>query len=366
MAKNHAEKTSGGQSAGALAARRNDLQVGWWVLSVAGLIFLMVLVGGITRLTDSGLSITEWKPIMGALPPLSEAAWLDAFEKYKQIPEYALVNAGMSLSEFKFIFFWEWFHRLLGRFIGVAFAVPFVYFLVTRSIRKELVPQLVVLFLLGGAQGALGWFMVMSGLVDRVDVSQYRLTAHLGFAVVLFMFALWVALGLLVPRKSLSNQSSTATSSLVKVTAAFIGLVYIQILLGGFVAGLDAGIGFNTWPMMDGAIIPQGLFEGGPFYISAFEHKMTVQFNHRMVAYAVALFAALLVYVSLKANPSAKQRRILILLAFSVAVQIALGIFTLVFFVPLTLAAFHQGGALVVLGLSVYYLYLLQGSSSPA
>lgn len=336
---------------------RNRAQVGWWLLSVAGLIFLMVIVGGITRLTDSGLSITEWKPIMGALPPLSEAAWAEAFAKYKQIPEYTLVNAGMSLAEFKFIFFWEWFHRLLGRFIGVAFAIPLVYFLVTRKIERSLVPRMILLFVLGGAQGALGWYMVMSGLVDRVDVSQYRLTAHLGFAVLLFMFSLWVAFDLLLPRERLEK---AATGSLAFVTLAFTGLVFVQILLGGFVAGLDAGIGFNTWPLMDGALVPAGLYGESSFIASTFENNMTVQFNHRMAAYLVVVFAGVLWALGLKAGLTRWQKKVLNLLGLAVIVQVALGVFTLIYFVPLWLGAMHQAGALIVLGLALLLIYLLK------
>lgn len=340
-------------------------QVGWWLMSIAGLIFLMVLVGGITRLTDSGLSITEWKPLMGALPPLSEAAWAEAFAKYKQIPEYILVNAGMSLAEFKFIFFWEWFHRLLGRFIGVAFAVPLIYFLLTRKIERTLVPRLILLFLLGGAQGALGWYMVMSGLVDRVDVSQYRLTAHLGFAVVLFMFSLWMAFDLLVSRE---RQEKLATGSLATVTLAFTGLVFVQILLGGFVAGLDAGIGYNTWPLMDGALIPAGLYAESTFAASAFETVKTVQFNHRMAAYLVVIFAGVLYALSLKVGLTRQLRQVLILLELAVLGQVVLGILTLVYFVPLWLGVMHQAGALIVLGLALFYAWLLRAgqSSKPA
>lgn len=340
---------------------RNHAQVGWWLMSIAGLIFIMVMVGGITRLTDSGLSITEWKPLMGALPPLSEAAWFDAFEKYQKIPEYILVNAGMSLSEFKFIFFWEWFHRLLGRFIGVAFAVPLIFFLITRKIEKVMIPRLILLFILGGAQGALGWYMVMSGLVDRVDVSQYRLTAHLGFAVLLFVFSLWVAFGLLAPGERLEK---AATGTMSTHALGFTGLVFAQILLGGFVAGLDAGIGYNTWPLMDGAIIPAGLYGESTFVASMFENTMSVQFNHRMVAYLVVAAAAVLYVLGRKVPLTARQSKILNLLGVAVLAQVALGIFTLIFFVPLWLGVLHQGGALVVLGLALFYSYLLKAGQT--
>ncbi len=334
-----------------------DRQIGIWIFSIAGLIFLMVLVGGITRLTDSGLSITEWDPIMGALPPMSDAAWNDAFEKYKEIPEYKLINKGMSLEEFKFIFFWEWFHRLLGRFIGLAFAIPFLYFLLTRKIERRLTPKLAGIFVLGGAQGALGWYMVMSGLVDRVDVSQYRLTAHLGVAVILYVFCLWVAFGLLFKKRELP--SAPQPSNRRAWAYGFASLVFLQILLGGLVAGLDAGIGYNTWPLMDGAFIPVGLLGEGTGLIGVFEHPKTVQFDHRMIAYLITILAAVLWVVG-RRGASGQVARTLDWVLIAVLAQVLLGILTLVFFVPLWLGVAHQGGALIVLGFSVYYVYLLR------
>jgi heme a synthase len=216
-----------------------------WLYVVAGLVFAMVIVGGATRLTDSGLSITEWKPILGAIPPLNDADWHEAFRKYQAIPEYHLVNKGMSLDSFKFIYWWEWSHRFLGRFIGVAFFVPFVFFWLGRKIEKDAVPRLLGLFVLGGLQGLLGWFMVKSGLVDRVDVSQYRLTAHLTLALAIYAAIIWTALGFgRPPRNALGSSDG-------KMALGIVGLVFLQIALGGFVAGLKAGLNTirgRSWP----------------------------------------------------------------------------------------------------------------------
>ena len=251
-----------------------------WLLAMAALVFAMVIVGGATRLTDSGLSITEWLPILGAIPPLNDADWLEAFAKYKQIPEYQLVNKGMSLDEFKFIYWWEWAHRFLGRFIGVAFFIPLVLFWLSDRLPRWTKPHLVALFVLGGLQGALGWYMVSSGLVDRVDVSQYRLAAHLSLAVAIFAYLLWLALQLGRARAHAVDVSASAAFLVAAVTFA-------QIVLGAFVAGLDAGHGYNTWPLMEGSLVPPGLFSMSPGWVNLFENAMTVQFIHRSFAYAV-------------------------------------------------------------------------------
>ena len=216
----------------------------------------MVIVGGATRLTDSGLSITEWQPLLGAIPPFTEAHWLEALEKYRQIPEYQLVNKGMSLEEFKFIYWWEWAHRFLGRIIGLAFFLPFAYFAVTGALNAKTALRCGVLFVLGGLQGALGWYMVASGLVDRVDVSQYRLAAHLTLATVIFGAVLWVAFGLGQPPRALGGREW--------IGAADRGLIVLQVAAGGFVAGLDAGFGYNTWPLMEGALVPRACLWPSP------------------------------------------------------------------------------------------------------
>ncbi|PZF76341.1 heme A synthase [Aestuariivirga litoralis] len=313
-----------------------------WLLGMAALIFCMVIVGGATRLTDSGLSITEWKPLLGAIPPMTEAQWLEAFQKYQQIPEYHLVNKGMSLSEFEFIYWWEWSHRFLGRVIGLAFFLPFAYFAVTGALSRSTAIRCGILFVLGGLQGALGWYMVASGLVDRVDVSQYRLAAHLSLATFIYGAILWVAFGLGLKR----HVPETGQQWLALLIAA---LVLLQIAAGGFVAGLDAGFGYNTWPLIDGAVIPKGLFVGEPWWRNMFENALTVQFNHRNLAYVIFLLVAAQAWV---VRSRASQ-----MLLVAVLGQVALGIWTLLWAVPLWLGLAHQGGALIVFAAAIWNLH---------
>jgi cytochrome c oxidase assembly protein subunit 15 len=313
-----------------------------WLYAIAFLVFCMVIVGGATRLTDSGLSITEWRPLLGAIPPLSEADWLSAFEKYKLIPEYQIQNRGMALSEFKFIYWWEWAHRFLGRFIGVAFALPLIYFTLTRRIERTLWPKLLALFILGGAQGALGWYMVSSGLVDRIDVSQYRLAAHLTLAALIFAAIIWAAKGV---RRKRQHPSSSGDWFAILLVA----LILLQIAAGGFVAGLDAGQGFATWPKMDGHWIPSGLWVMAPGWKNIFENAMTVQFNHRIIAYVLLLAAVMHAWRS-RTQPAA-------ILACAVLAQACLGILTLLLHVPLAAALVHQAGAMIVLALAVWNLH---------
>ena len=327
-----------------IAARR---RIALWLFGVAGLIFAMVIVGGLTRITESGLSITEWKPVMGALPPMSDAAWADAFAKYQQIPQYELVNKGMTLSEFKGIFWWEWSHRFLGRFIGFAFLVPFLWFLATRRIERALAPRLAIMFVLGGLQGALGWWMVKSGLVHRVDVSQYRLTAHLGLATLIYAYMLWTALGLWRQRAAVA-----ASEGLRAAAIGLACLVFFQMMLGGFVAGLKAGYIYNTWPLMEGRFIPSGLFAQSPWWRNFFESMLTAQFDHRMVAYLVAILTA---WHWFAARRFAEASRGATWLALAVAGQIGLGIWTLLWAVPVALGAAHQAGALAVFTLAIMH-----------
>lgn len=315
-----------------------------WLYLTAFLVFIMVIVGGATRLTDSGLSITEWQPLLGAIPPLTEADWLAAFEKYKLIPEYQVVNKGMSLDEFKFIYWWEWAHRFLGRFIGIVFLLPFLYFALTGSLTRKMWRRLVVLFVLGGLQGALGWYMVASGLVERVDVSQYRLSAHLTLATLIFAAMLWVAYGLDRNRRMPRGGREWMAVLLVL-------LLILQVAAGGFVAGLDAGMGYNTWPLMDGQLVPKGLFVMQPAWANLFENAMTVQFNHRILAYVIAVLAAGYAYV--------EQTKGAAILLATVLLQIAFGIWTLLWQVPLWLGLVHQGGALVVLAAALWNLHLV-------
>lgn len=325
-----------------------------WLFTVAGLVFIMVIVGGATRLTDSGLSITEWRPLLGAIPPLSDADWREAFAKYQQIPEYQIVNNGMSLEAFKAIYWWEWAHRFLGRFIGVAFFVPFAIFWLRGVIPKPLLPKLILIFLLGGAQGALGWYMVQSGLAERTDVSQYRLAAHLGLAVLIFGATLWLAFGL---RDRAAHRAPHTRPFGLAATAStlFAGVVFLQIFLGGFVAGTDAGLSHNSWPLMDGAFIPDGLAAMQPWYLNPFENVLAIQFNHRMLGYAIALLALLNLVLAWR-RPDAEARGITLLVFAAVIAQIALGVFALLSHLQIGLALAHQAGALVLFGLALYQL----------
>jgi cytochrome c oxidase assembly protein subunit 15 len=314
-----------------------------WLVFAAFLVFTMVIVGGATRLTDSGLSITEWQPLLGAVPPMSEADWLQAFEKYRHIPEYSLVNPGMSLADFKFIYWWEWGHRFLGRLIGVVMIAPFLVLWVTRRIERRLRPRLAGLIVLGGLQGALGWYMVKSGLVDRIDVSQYRLAAHLTLATMILGAIVWTALGIGDRRRHAPRAGRDWAA------AGLVALVLLQVALGGFVAGLDAGMGYNTWPLMDGQWIPKGLMIMDPAWRNFFENAMTVQFDHRLIAYTVAVYAALFAW----RVKSRSSKAVL----YAVLLQVGLGIWTLLAQVPLWLGLAHQAGAMIVFATAVWNLH---------
>lgn len=338
------------------------LPVRLWLVAIAAMIFAMVIVGGATRLTDSGLSITEWKPLLGALPPLSDADWRDVFAKYRQIPEYRLVNQGMSLADFKAIFWWEWGHRLLGRLIGVVFFVPMVIFWLRGAIARDLMPKLVAVFVLGGLQGLLGWYMVKSGLVDRVDVSQYRLAAHLGLAVAIYGLVIWIALaGGSGPRSATASRATIGGVLLL-------GLVYLQILLGALVAGLDAGLAHNTWPLMAGRWLPEGLAAMSPGWRNLFENALTVQFDHRIVAYAILAGLGAHLWSLGRAGHlgvPGPLRTSALAAAIAALAQVGLGIWTLLAHVPLALALAHQAGALILFATLVWHLgALVQGKSA--
>ncbi len=336
---------------------RNRALIRWWLYGICLLVLAMVVVGGATRLTESGLSITEWKPIHGAIPPLSAADWQEEFAKYREIPQYEVLNKGMSLEEFKFIFWWEWGHRLLGRFIGIAFFIPMAVFWIQGRIEPWLKPRLVLGLVLVGLQGALGWFMVASGLVDRIDVSQYRLAAHLTLACVIFAYLFWIA------RRLRPSEGATAeeAGSLYGIGRLFLALVFLQIFLGGLVAGLNAGFTFNTWPLMDGQIVPRGLLVMDPLWANFFENVMTVQFQHRVTAYLLVIVAGVLVMRSKKVSGRKPVMMPARHLAGFVLLQVVFGIGTLVMQVPLHLALFHQAFAVVVLGGAVDYLAALKG-----
>jgi cytochrome c oxidase assembly protein subunit 15 len=332
-------------------AERNRALVRRWLYVVAGLIVLMIVVGGATRLTDSGLSITEWKPIHGVVPPLSVAEWEEEFAKYKQIPEYQQINAGMTLSEFKTIFWWEWGHRLLGRLIGLAVILPLGYLWFTRRIERKLAPKIVVMVLLGGMQGAVGWWMVASGLTERTDVSQYRLATHLTLAFGILAYVGWVAQSIAPPQ-----HYSPAPARFKWLGGILLALVFVQIFLGGLVAGLDAGLTNNTWPLMDGRFVPTGMFTFVPLWRDFFENITTVQFDHRIAAYAVLAVSLILAWAAWVRMPRTRTARRAAVLAGLVALQAVIGIATLIAVVPLGLGLAHQVGAAAVLGHAVVTL----------
>jgi cytochrome c oxidase assembly protein subunit 15 len=334
----------------------NGAWIAIWLLIVCALIFTMVVLGGVTRLTHSGLSIVEWKPLVGTIPPLTHADWLALFEKYQLTPEYQQVNVGMDLAGFQQIFWLEYFHRLLGRLIGLVFALPFVYFLVRKQIERTLAPKLWLLFALGGAQGLLGWLMVASGLVDVPRVSPYRLTAHLGLAVLIYAATLWVALGLLYQKP----QAADSVAPLRRFGRAITGLVFFMILTGGFVAGTHAGFAFNDWPFMNGRLVPQGLYALEPWWVNLFENLATVQFNHRLVAYLLCLVIPAYWFMARRRNLAIGTRRLFNLLLAMLAIQVTLGITTLMHFVPVPLAAAHQAGALLLLTLALLLNHALR------
>lgn len=325
-----------------------------WLFCLCGFIALIVVVGGTTRLTDSGLSITEWQPVTGVVPPLDQPSWEAEFAKYKQIPEYTRINKGMSLAEFKRIYWWEWLHRLLGRMAGVLFLVPFLYFLWRKRFSARDIPHMLTMFALGGAQGALGWYMVKSGLVDRVDVSQYRLAAHLGMAFFLYGYIFWIALGYLHGSKANRTQITVAGSgSLIWLSKLLCLLVFLQVLLGALVAGLDAGLTYNSWPLMDGRWIPKGLWLETPAYLNLFENITMVQFNHRVMAAIIALVALWSLLAGFRAHVPGRVKASILLTACVVAGQFALGIWTLIAVVPFKLAILHQLGALLLLSVTL-------------
>jgi heme a synthase len=328
-----------------------------WLYAIAALVLLMVVVGGATRLTGSGLSITEWKPIHGIIPPLSEADWQAEFEAYKQIPQYIELNAGMTLEQFKGIFWWEWAHRALGRLIGFAFAIPFVIFLLQRRFTANLAWPLAVLFVLGGFQGFLGWWMVSSGLSELTSVSQYRLAAHLFAAAVLFIALIWVARRLIPYRRLYPVPIAEPPADPARWPAAtLLVLILLQIVAGAFVAGLDAGFGWNTWPLMDGALIPPNLLPFEPLWRNLFENPLTVQFIHRMIAYVIVAWVAFIVWRQSRRGGFGGVHAWLPRLGLLVALQVVLGIVTLLASVPLSLALGHQALAFMLAGAVTAYL----------
>jgi cytochrome c oxidase assembly protein subunit 15 len=330
-----------------------------WLLACCLLVFAMIVVGGVTRLTHSGLSITEWQPIVGTLPPLTEQDWRVAFDKYRATPEYRQVNKGMSLDAFKGIFWWEYFHRLLGRLIGVAYLVPLVWFAARRMVPTGYGWKLAGIFALGGLQGAMGWYMVQSGLVDDPRVSQFRLTAHLGLAFVILGAMLWVALSLLHPRRE--ALATRGARSARRWAFGIVALVFAMVLTGGFVAGIRAGFAYNTFPLMNGAWIPPEILMLEPAWTNFFWNMATVQFDHRVGAWLL-FFLVPVLWWKLRSEdgvpPRAEQGGNALVAVL--AIQIALGIATLLLVVPLPLAALHQAGAAIVFALAVYVAHAMR------
>lgn len=333
--------------------KRDNKKVIYWLFSGCALIFIMVVVGGITRLTHSGLSIPDYKLISGIIPPINDQQWQEAFELYKQYPEYQKLNSNISLTEFKGIFFWEWLHRVIGRAIGLVFIIPFLYFLITRQLDKSTIKKTIILLILGSFQGFLGWYMVKSGLVDRPDVSHYRLAAHLTTAFVTFAFTLWVALDLIFPIKQTINKTYR---DLIRIGLA---ILFIQIIYGAFVAGLDAGFIHNNWPMMnEGKFMHETvLIEKTPLYKNFIEGRSGVQFVHRILAFIV-VFSVLIIYINgKKIAVSNYQLYGLNSLLILVGVQSLLGVLAILLRVPLWLGIAHQIGAFLLLSSMIFTLH---------
>lgn len=349
------------QDSSEIAARiareeHNRTLVRWWLYIVVLVLFALFVVGGATRLTDSGLSITEWKPIHGVIPPLSQAEWDEEFAKYRQIPQFEQLNADMTLAEFKTIFWWEWAHRFIARGVGFLVALPLAFFWLTGRLESHLKPKLVGLFLLGALQGAIGWWMVASGLSERVSVSQYRLATHLVMACLIFTATLVIARGL-APHSA--GPSAMATR---RFAGWMVVAILFQIFLGALVAGLDAGMTYNTWPQMDGSLWPDGLLTIDPAWLNLFENPKTVQFVHRLGAYALLALSVWHAIAAWRVEPgSTHSRRTLVLLLLIVA-QAVIGISALVLVVPLGWALAHHAFAIVVLGFAAAHWRATKGA----
>jgi cytochrome c oxidase assembly protein subunit 15 len=362
----------------------NDLskkRITIWLLCGCFLIFTMVVIGGITRLTGSGLSMTEWNVVIGAIPPLNEQQWQIAFEKYKQIPQFQKINYDYSLSDFKKIFFWEYLHRLVGRLVGIVFIIPFLWFYFSKQLDKAMVRKSLLLFALGALQGFLGWFMVKSGLTERTSVSHYRLAIHLITAFITYGFTLWFALELIydrVQQASLSDSQRSrlipkgnsaqapsgikgAGSKIISLTKFILVAVVVQIIYGAFTAGLHAGKIANTFPTMDGEWIPSGICAMSPLWKNVFENLLTVQFIHRIIAILIVVLIAVLFFKTRKNHMNSLQKNALTFLIVAVTVQFLLGVFTLIYSVPVALAVVHQVGAFFLFSSVLIVLFQFNG-----
>jgi len=343
------------------ATRRDDRAIGLWLLGCAVMVFIMVIIGGATRLTESGLSMVEWRPLIGFLPPIGDAEWQRVFNLYRQTPEYQRINAGMTLGAFQTIFWWEFIHRLWGRLIGAVFLLPFLWFLLRGRVSWKLAPRLALLFILGGAQGALGWYMVRSGLVDVPEVSQYRLTAHLSLALLIHAALLWTGLTLVLsPPPAIADRRLSVARRLAIATLA---LVAATIVACGFVAGTDAGLSYNTFPLMDGRLVPEGYMAGG-LARAPFEDIATIQFNHRALALPTLVIALAAWWQTRWLVLAPRGRLAANALAIMVVLQVTLGIATLLLEVPIPLGVAHQGGAVVLLSAAIWLLFELRGPVS--
>ncbi|PNW28877.1 COX15/CtaA family protein [Formosa algae] len=331
---------------------KDNKNVIYWLLTGCFLIFIMVIIGGITRLTDSGLSISNYKLLTGTIPPIGDAEWQDAFELYQQHPEFKHYNSHFTISDFKSIYFWEWLHRLIGRVIGLVFFFPFVYFLITKQLTKSTIKKCIVLLGLGGFQGFLGWYMVKSGLVDMPDVSHFRLAAHLTAAFLTFAATLWVALDLIYPTK---KQVNTKYRNLIIVTYI---VLLIQIIYGAFIAGLKAGLLHNHWPLMnDGKFIHPSVYAFDSFTANILENPSGIQFVHRMLAIVVVSLIVFLWYKSKPLQLTSNQKKAINALLILVVFQFLLGVFTLILYVPVWLGVLHQVGAFFLLTAMTFMLH---------
>ncbi len=330
-----------------------------WLWSIAGMTFLVLIVGGITRLTQSGLSIVDWDPVMGVIPPLNEAQWQEAFDRYRQFPEYQQLRRGMTMGEFQFIFFWEWFHRVVARAIGVVFLVPFLFFWLRGHLTRAITVRALVLFGLGVAQGIMGWLMVASGLVDRPTVSHYRLAAHLSLAFVIFGYAVWLA------RELKTGETRVAVPvgarPIMRRGLAAVGVLFgLQVVWGAFVAGLKAGAYHNTFPLMEGRLVPPTLLFMEPTLVNFVQNPIAVQWVHRVLGTILGLAVLAFFFQVLRAGADVVSRRLNVALLGLMALQYVLGVLTLIYFVPVSLGVIHQAMAMVIFGVWVWWVHHVQ------